>query len=144
MHGIARRCLARCRRAAAPQGPQRQASMAWLAQRAARAPWRDATQGRYTGMLHARLWKQASRAARERPYWFSKAMQMGYPYFCSDIFRARDLPCAHGPSRAASLMLPMALCSLCEGSERADNKLDNNKLDKRATPSVRKKNGTST
>ena len=30
----------------------------------------------------------------------------------------RALPCAHGPSRAASSML-------CERSERADNKLDN-------------------
>ena len=31
------------------------------------------------------------------------------------------LPCAHGPSRAASSMLPSMLC---ERSERADNKLD--------------------
>ena len=30
---------------------------------------------------------------------------------------ARELPCAHGPSRAASSML-------CERSKRADNKLD--------------------
>ena len=36
------------------------------------------------------------------------------------ITPALCLPCAHGPSRAASLMLP----SLCERSERADNKLD--------------------
>ena len=36
--------------------------------------------------------------------------------------REARLPCAHGPSRAASSMLPIR--ELCEGSERADNQLD--------------------
>ena len=39
--------------------------------------------------------------------------------------RRTSLPCAHGPSRAASSMLPYVWdAPLCEGSERVDNKLD--------------------